>query len=101
MDITGRAAVGAVLEKEGVTTGVVSSSNIPIEGSAEVVRALAVEEIASYVSLYAKAAKAFVEECGGDGVVSILFEFPRRVRSKHLMSVCMGIGTSRCEWLLD
>lgn len=64
----GRAAVGAVLQKEGIKSGVVSSSNVPLTGSEEVVRALSAEEIAEYVAAYGVAAKAFVEQAGGDGV---------------------------------
>lgn len=64
----GRAAVGDVLKKEGITSGVVSSSNVAIEGSAEVVRGLTTEEIAEYVAAYGVAANAFCNLAGGDGV---------------------------------
>ncbi|GAA6010318.1 hypothetical protein JCM11491_006265 [Sporobolomyces phaffii] len=62
----GRAADPEVLKKE---TGedVHSASDVPFEGGATP-RPLTKEEIAEYVSYYARAAKNFVEKCGGDGV---------------------------------
>jgi len=57
-----------VLKSEG-DYDVVSASDVPFEGGATP-RPLSKEEIAEYVEFYARAAKNFVEKCGGDGVES-------------------------------
>ncbi|GAA5832883.1 hypothetical protein JCM5353_003740 [Sporobolomyces roseus] len=62
----GRAADTKVLKSEG-GHDVVSASDVPFEGGATP-RPLSKEEIAEYVEFYARAAKNFVEKCGGDGV---------------------------------
>ncbi|GAA5983281.1 hypothetical protein JCM11641_002248 [Rhodosporidiobolus odoratus] len=63
----GRAADPGASKKEDSAFEVVSASDIAFEGGAKP-RALTKQEIQDYVSYYARAAKAFVEEAGGDGV---------------------------------
>ncbi|GAA5929100.1 alkene reductase [Sporobolomyces koalae] len=62
----GRAADPEVLKAE-TGEAVHSASDVPFEGGATP-RALSKEEIADYVGYYARAARNFVEKCGGDGV---------------------------------
>ncbi|BGP25260.1 hypothetical protein JCM10295v2_004183 [Rhodotorula toruloides] len=62
----GRAADPGNLKKE-FNADVVSASDVPFEGGAKP-RALTKEEIQDYIGYYARAAKLFVEEAGGDGV---------------------------------
>ncbi|TKA58518.1 hypothetical protein B0A53_00259 [Rhodotorula sp. CCFEE 5036] len=62
----GRAAKPEVLQEESAAD-VVSASDIPLEGGATP-RPLRREEIQDYVTYYARAAKMFVEDAGGDGV---------------------------------
>ncbi|KWU44494.1 NADH:flavin oxidoreductase/NADH oxidase [Rhodotorula sp. JG-1b] len=62
----GRAADPSNLKKE-ANADVVSASDIPFEGGAKP-RPLSKQEIQDYVNYYARAAKLFVEEAGGDGV---------------------------------
>ncbi|GAA6057557.1 hypothetical protein JCM3770_000257 [Rhodotorula araucariae] len=62
----GRAADAANLKEE-TGADVVSASDIPMEGG-PTPRPLTVEEIQEHVGYYARAAKLFVEEAGGDGV---------------------------------
>ncbi|GAA5911825.1 alkene reductase [Sporobolomyces salmoneus] len=62
----GRAADPKVLKEE-TGSDVVSSSDVAFEGGAKP-RPLTKEEIADFVGYYARCAKMFVEECGGDGV---------------------------------
>ncbi|GAA5871333.1 hypothetical protein JCM3774_000913 [Rhodotorula dairenensis] len=62
----GRAADPNNLKKE-ANADVVSASDIPFEGGAKP-RPLSKAEIQDYVNYYARAAKLFVEEAGGDGV---------------------------------
>ena len=65
----GRAADATNLAKEGLKSGLVSSSNLPMAESKDAPpRPLTVEEIADYVKAYGVAAKNFMELCGGDGV---------------------------------
>ena len=63
----GRAADAECLKKDGFE--VVSSSDLTFEGGATP-RPLTEAEIGEYVKDYAAAAKAFIEEAGGDGVES-------------------------------
>jgi NADPH2 dehydrogenase len=102
----GRAAVGAVLQKEGTKSGVVSSSNIALEGSAEVVRALSVEEIAEYNVAYGVAAKAFVEGAGGDGVElhagnGYLIDQFTQTNSNKRTDNYGGSAENRCRFALE
>lgn len=62
----GRAADADCLRKES-NADVVSASDIPFEGGAKP-RPLTKSEIQDYVRYFARTAKAFVEEAGGDGV---------------------------------
>jgi len=64
----GRAGDADALAKEG-PYDIVSSSDVPFEGGATP-RALKADEIKEYVGWFAAAAKAFVEQAGGDGVES-------------------------------
>jgi hypothetical protein len=63
----GRAADPKVLKSELPDADIVSASDIPFEGGATP-RPLTKEEIKEYVAAYAKGAKRFVEEAGGDAV---------------------------------
>lgn len=64
----GRVVNAANLEKEGITTGVVSSGDIALDDQHVKPRPLTKAEIAEYVSWYARAARLAVEEAGFDGV---------------------------------
>lgn len=63
----GRAADPDVLKSELPGADIVSASNIPFEGG-PTPRALTKVEIQQYVADYAKGAKRFIEEAGGDAV---------------------------------
>jgi NADPH2 dehydrogenase len=65
----GRAASAAVLKAENVEFEVVGPSAVAFEGG-DVPRELTVAEIEQYVEWFGEAARAFVEDAGGDGVES-------------------------------
>ncbi|BGP56253.1 hypothetical protein JCM8202v2_003867 [Rhodotorula sphaerocarpa] len=62
----GRVASAEQLEKES-NSWVVGASDIPSEGGAKP-RPMTKEQIQDYVNYYARCAKLFVEEAGGDGI---------------------------------
>jgi NADPH2 dehydrogenase len=96
----GRAAQPGVLEKEeGGPYDVVSSSDEPFEGGAKP-RALSVEEIREYVGWYARAAKAFVEQAGGDGVESKFQATQRTSGGWQELTACVA-RSPRCERVPD
>ncbi|KZV88183.1 FMN-linked oxidoreductase [Exidia glandulosa HHB12029] len=64
----GRVADKDLLEKEGVTTGLVSSGDIALDDEHTKPRPLSKAEIDEYVSWFVRGAKNAVEEAGFDGV---------------------------------
>lgn len=67
LQAVGRGASAAVLATEDASLQVVSASDVALEGG-DKLRPLSEGEIKQYLEDYAAAAKAFVEEAGGDGV---------------------------------
>lgn len=64
----GRAATAPELAHPGVDFDLVSASPIPLPGETIVPRALTVDEIKEYVSLFVTAAENAVNKAGFDGV---------------------------------